>query len=174
MSRDRIQILCELRLGEERFFQPILPQPCGIELLELVFGFCYLRSINEEPSLSTLSPYYLAEVDPLWKDILLGFPGYCTRAQCRSNTCLRTFLVWPSYGFPGPIPTMQPRRRASTISWTSCSPICLVLGDTLIDVSIQELVLPSITNNVKHVPFSVTSTTMPPPNMKSKCPATYS
>ena len=40
--------------------------------------------------------HHKAEVDPLWKDILLGFPGYWTRAQCRSNTCLRTFLVWPS------------------------------------------------------------------------------
>ena len=48
------------------------------ELLELVFNFCYLGSLeNDEDlefSLSTFFPYNLAEVDPLWKDILLDFP----------------------------------------------------------------------------------------------------
>ena len=53
--------------------------PFPIELLELIFNFCYLGSTNEEPSLSTLFPYYLAEVDPLWKEILLKFPNYWTR-----------------------------------------------------------------------------------------------
>jgi len=55
--------------------------PFPIELIELVFSFCYLgsTSTNEGPSLSTLFPYYLAEVDPLWKEILLKFPNYWTR-----------------------------------------------------------------------------------------------
>ena len=51
------------------------------ELLALVFNFCYLesRKNDEAPSLSTLFPYSLAEVDPLWKAILLKFPDYWTR-----------------------------------------------------------------------------------------------
>jgi len=53
--------------------------PFPVELLELVFNFCYLGSTREYPSLSTLFPYYLAEVDPLWKEILLKFPNYWTR-----------------------------------------------------------------------------------------------
>ena len=139
MSRDRIQILCELRLGEERFFQPILPQPCGIELLELVFGFCYLRSINEEPSITWLR----------WI--------HCGRASC---------LGFRDIG-------LEPSAVATHVSepfWCGHH----VLGDTLIDVSIRELVLLSITDYLKHVSSSATSTTTPSPNTKSKCPATYS
>ena len=60
------------------------------ELLELVFNFCYLGSLeNDEDlefSLSTFSPYNLAEVDPLWKDILLDFPEYWTRVVSKSST----------------------------------------------------------------------------------------
>jgi hypothetical protein len=55
-----------------------------IELLELIFNFCYLGSLendDEEFSLSTLFPYHLAEVDPLWKDI----PEYWTRVISKSS-----------------------------------------------------------------------------------------
>jgi len=59
------------------------------ELLQLVLHFCYLASLenDEEPSFSTLFPYYLAEVDPLWKEILLKFPEYWTRVISKSPTC---------------------------------------------------------------------------------------
>ena len=59
-----------------------------IELLELVFNFCYLGSLenDEDFSFSTLFPYHLAEVDPLWKDILLNFPEYWTRVISKSST----------------------------------------------------------------------------------------
>jgi hypothetical protein len=63
-----------------------------LKLLELCFNFCYLGSLetDEEPSLYSLFPYYLSEVDPLWKDILLTFPDYWTRVVSHSNTYLES------------------------------------------------------------------------------------
>jgi hypothetical protein len=57
----------------QTFTSPQVSVSLPIKLIELVFNFYYLGSINEEPRFLPPFPCYFAKLDPLWKDILLKF-----------------------------------------------------------------------------------------------------